>query len=353
MFFCAVWLFAAPLDSGYSIASASASQEDRDRAFIEARYKVINAAETYENTPYRYGGLSRSGVDCSGFIHLSFKDALGVTTPRTSTALYSWTEKIPRDKAQPGDLLFFKTDNSGKVTHVALYLGNGRFIHAASAGAKTGVIYSNLGERYWAQAFAGVGRVFPETGKVAVPPPSDGSRNITRPEAPKEENSRLMIGLAAAPSWASFMNDWGAVRGFASQVRLSAETYTFGSRMVFGLEVRPEYDGALGVFRLPVTFSWGPNDQIMIFAGPVFSFGDASLSTDEGERYYAGGTSWIGAAGLTIAPFKLNTDAGEFAPYLETAWQYYLSEDSNKNTNADFLAGFRFSTGIRWMIQVN
>jgi hypothetical protein len=122
--------------------------------------------------------------------------------------------------------------------------------------------------------------------------------------------------------------------------------------MIFGLEVRPEYDGALGVFRLPVTLSWGPNDKVRIFAGPVFSFGDASLSTEDGTRLYSGGTSWFGTAGLTMAPFIVTTAGGEFAPYMELAWQSYFNESAGNNFNADFSAGFRFSTGIRWTLQV-
>jgi outer membrane autotransporter protein len=84
----------------------------------------------------------------------------------------------------------------------------------------------------------------------------------------------------------------------------------------------------------------------------VLSFGDASLSTNGGERRYSGGTSWLGTAGVTAAPFILKTSGGEFAPYLEIAWQSYFSDNPGTNLNADFSAGFRFSTGIRWTIQV-
>jgi len=162
LFLCAVGLFSAPLKTGFANApKASASPEEKAQAYLEARYKVINAAVKYEKTPYRYGGLTNSGLDCSGFIYLSFKDALGVSLPRSSTGLYSWTENIPDGKAQPGDLLFFKTTSSGKISHVALYLGDGRFIHSASSGPKTGVIYSNFNDKYWSRNFVGAGRVFP------------------------------------------------------------------------------------------------------------------------------------------------------------------------------------------------
>ncbi|MDR3019552.1 MAG: C40 family peptidase [Treponema sp.] len=374
LIFSAFGLFAAaPLEGGYSLAPrSSASPEEKARAYQEARGRVIRAAAKYENVPYQYGGMTTSGLDCSGFICLSFKDALGVSLPRSAAGLHSWTEKIPLANAQPGDLLFFRTDRTGNITHVALYLGSRRFIHAASAGLKTGVIYNTLDEGSWSHNFAGAGRVFPEVIAgyqpvlagtntppllIGDPSSSSGSWGGSLPDIASEPSfstgdGRLLLGAAFAPTWVGFLKDASIVRGFASQLRLGADTYSLGKRMIFGLEVRPEYDGALGVFRLPITLSWGPNDQIRIFAGPVFSFGDAVLSTEDGERYYSGGTSWLGTIGLTAAPFIFETKSGEWAPYIEAAWQSYFSDNSKGDAASDFSAGFRFSTGIRWTIPV-
>jgi len=77
------------------------------------------------------------------------------------------------------------------------------------------------------------------------------------------------------------------------------------------------------------------------------------LTNDEGERYYYGGTSWLGIVGLTAVPFIISTPKREFAPYLEAAWQLYFSDNTDKNPGADFLAHFRFSTGLRWTMQGN
>jgi len=168
-FFVCGFIAAAPIDEEFSRALISASQEQRDYAFAEARYFVINSAIKYKDTPYIYGGITSSGLDCSGLICLSFKDALGINLPRSALGLYSWTEKIPLDKAQPGDLLFFKTDSTDSITHVALYLGRRRFIHAASAGSRTGVIFTSLDEGSWTRTFAGAGRAFPEAKSVYLP----------------------------------------------------------------------------------------------------------------------------------------------------------------------------------------
>jgi len=146
-------IFSAPLNGNYPLAPGATAEE--------ARLKVIEAGKKYEGTPYLYNGITERGMDCSGFIYASFYDALGVSVPRSSSALYSWTEKISLIDAQPGDLLFFKTNGSRAISHVGLYLGGNRFIHSASHGRTTGVIYSSLTEQYWSNAYVAAGRAFP------------------------------------------------------------------------------------------------------------------------------------------------------------------------------------------------
>ena len=167
VFFTAVILisgniYAAPLDSGFSIAPhAAATEEEKTAAYREARFRVIVDASKYERVPYRFGGTDRHGFDCSGFVFRSFSDALGVSVPRNAEGLYTWVQKIGPEEAIPGDLVFFRTTNRGNISHVGIYLGDGQFIHAASDGPRTGVIYSSLTESYWARTFAGKGRVLP------------------------------------------------------------------------------------------------------------------------------------------------------------------------------------------------
>jgi hypothetical protein len=366
-------VFAAPLESGYALApKKTASPEDKARAYLDARQRVIETSKKYEGVPYRYGGMTAKGLDCSGFLCLVFKDALNVSLPRSASGLYSWVEKTTLEKAQAGDFLFFKTDRSGSVTHVALYLEDRRFIHSASSGSRTGVIYSSLDEKYWANAFVGAGRAFPETasnikidnnssmagtsgtgGKGSKGGAGTGaSAGKTASSRQKSRDAQLLVGVAFAPIWNGFVIDGDLFRGFTSQVGVNADIYPLGLKMIFGLELRPEYDGGLSVFRLPITFSFGPNDKIRLFAGPVFSFGDASLSIKGNERYYSGGTSWFGTAGINVSPFVFKTSTGEIAPYVEAAWQSYYSNNTDVNIAADLSASFRFSTGVRWLIKV-
>jgi hypothetical protein len=378
LIFFTVNVFAAPLESGYALApKKTASPEDKARAYFDARQRVVETSKKYEGIPYRYGGMTAKGLDCSGFLCLVFKDALNVSLPRSASGLHSWAEKTSLEKAQAGDFLFFKTDKSGSVTHVGLYLGDRRFIHSASSGSRTGVIYSSLDEKYWANAYVGAGSAFPETvsnikvdnnsmaeafgaggmgskGSTGKNTNTSASTDARKPASSKQgsKDDRLLVGVAFAPILNGFIIDGYLFRGFTSQVGINADIYPFGLRMILGVGLGPEYDGGLGVFRLPLIFSFGPNEKIRFFAGPVLSIGDASLSINGSQRDYYGGTSWFGTAGVNFSPFVFNTSAGEIAPYVEFSWQSYYSKSPIINVAADLSASFRFSTGIRWLIRI-
>jgi len=159
---CAAGLNAAPLQYGFPFAPlASASPAERAGAFLLARERLLDVAISYEGTPYRLGGTTRRGMDCSGFVYRSFQEALGVAVPRTSESMFLWSERIALELIQPGDLVFFRTTGTARITHVGIYTGGGSFIHSASQGRVTGVIFSNLSEPYWARTYAGAGRALP------------------------------------------------------------------------------------------------------------------------------------------------------------------------------------------------
>jgi len=343
--FCAVSLPAAPLNNGFTLApAAKSSPAEKTAAFQEARQQVLAAAGKYEHTPYRYGGLDQRGLDCSGLVYVSYRDALGVSVPRNTWSLYSWVEKVSIEDALPGDLLFFMTTGNGSISHVGIFVGNGRFIHAASEGPTTGVMYSSLDERYWSRTFAGAGRALPETG------PGASINNKNPATAHNNQENGILMGVAMAPTWNTYSTsaDNNLLRGVVSQFRVAAAVEPFGQPMIFGLELRPEWDRVLGIYRLPITFSWGMNDKLRFFLGPAFSFGNAELDVAGGTRQYIGGTSWFGAAGITAAPFAVKVAGNDLSPYAELAWQSYVSNNAQFNFGADLAAGFRFSTGIRY-----
>ena len=94
------------------------------------------------------GGLSKNGVDCSGFVYLTFRSIAGVQLPRTTHQQMKLGTEVSPQHLKPGDLLFFKT--GWYTRHVGIYLHNGRFMHASTS---QGVTLSELSEKYWGNAF--------------------------------------------------------------------------------------------------------------------------------------------------------------------------------------------------------
>ncbi len=114
-------------------------------------------------SPYRLGGNSpETGLDCSGFVNYVFRTTTGVLLPRDSLAISEATQPLPQSELKPGDLVFFNTLQR-TFSHVGIYLGENRFVHATSS--RTGsVMISSLDDRYWREHFDGARRVaLPET----------------------------------------------------------------------------------------------------------------------------------------------------------------------------------------------
>ncbi len=115
-------------------------------AAIEARLR--RAAQDWEGTPHRLGGLDRAGIDCSGLVVRIYEDLFGRRLPRTTGALArSGRPTAPNDLA-PGNLVLFRPP--GSKPHVGIYLGRNEFVHASTT---RGVMISRLDERYWHRSF--------------------------------------------------------------------------------------------------------------------------------------------------------------------------------------------------------
>ena len=122
---------------------------------------VLSRAVNVLGTPYRWGGSSPSkGFDCSGLVKYAFNDVAAVDLPRTSSEMASGHgQKVERKDLKPGDLLFFNI-KSRKVNHVAIYLGNDRFIHAPRRGKS--VTIDTLQKPYWQSHYVVAKRVLPK-----------------------------------------------------------------------------------------------------------------------------------------------------------------------------------------------
>lgn len=102
----------------------------------------------WRGTPYRYGGLSRSGIDCSGFVLLTYRRTFGVELPRTTESQALVGTAVARGELRTGDLVFFRT--GAKQRHVGIVTRGKRFVHASTS---RGVTVSRLDNRYWRRHF--------------------------------------------------------------------------------------------------------------------------------------------------------------------------------------------------------
>lgn len=118
---------------------------------------LIATAKNFIGLPYRFGGTSpTSGFDCSGFMQYVYKKTANIDLPRTSGSMAQVGEKISRDNLQPGDMVFF-SHSGGRISHVGMYIGEGRFIHSPSTGKSISITALNSG--YWANKFVTARRV--------------------------------------------------------------------------------------------------------------------------------------------------------------------------------------------------
>ncbi|RRV55077.1 C40 family peptidase [Pseudomonas sp. p99-361] len=147
-----------PQVTSYSQASPSPVADD-----------VLIRAIGLVGTPYRWGGNTQdSGFDCSGLIKYVYRDAAGISLPRsTREMIVMRAPTVNLNALQSGDLVFFATSGGSQVSHAGIYVGDGRFVHAPSTGGTVRLDY--LSNSYWAKAYLQAKRVIPQ-GHLAQNP---------------------------------------------------------------------------------------------------------------------------------------------------------------------------------------
>ena len=139
-------LFMAVLSGCSSVPENSGADTPRHDGLAEAARMI--------GRPYRYGGTTPRGFDCSGLVYYAYRRA-GIVVPRTTRDQYRQADHVPVANIRPGDLLFFRI-HGRDISHVAIYAGQQRILHAPSGGKR--VVYGNLDNPYWRQRLAGAGR---------------------------------------------------------------------------------------------------------------------------------------------------------------------------------------------------
>lgn len=142
--------FAVLLVSLFSLGGCKSKKISKDNS----TFKVIATAKSYQGTPYKYGGNTRAGMDCSALVYHAYY-SIGINMPRTSNEQSQLGEKVPFKDIRQGDLLFFATSKKkNQVTHSGIVTevqeGEIRFIHSSTS---LGVTEDYLSSKYWANAF--------------------------------------------------------------------------------------------------------------------------------------------------------------------------------------------------------
>ena len=148
-----------------AVVTASATEAvrkaDEPQSFFErytnAAQDVILQGLKLVGVRYRFGGNDEdSGLDCSGFVRLVFKDSLGAQLPRTAAEMSQVGQRVDTSQLKPGDLVFFYTMRR-TFSHVGIYLGDNHFLHAPRTGAEVRV--ENMEDSYWIKRYNGARRI--------------------------------------------------------------------------------------------------------------------------------------------------------------------------------------------------
>ena len=121
--------------------------------------ELVGTAMSFLGVPYKRGGNNENGFDCSGFVRSIYQQSIGLLLPRRAEQQAAATQSIEKSELQPGDLVFFNTLRRA-FSHVGIYVGEGKFIHAPKPGAQVRV--ESMGISYWQSRFDGARRVNPQ-----------------------------------------------------------------------------------------------------------------------------------------------------------------------------------------------
>lgn len=128
---------------------------DRIREGKSRNKSLYTFIEEWYGTPYRFGGTTRNGIDCSAFTRQLYGDVYNLDILRTSIEQFSTALFVPKEHLKEGDLVFFKIHGK-RISHVGVYLYDGKFVHAS---VSQGVVISDLADAYWTRYYAGGGRM--------------------------------------------------------------------------------------------------------------------------------------------------------------------------------------------------
>ncbi len=259
------------------------------------RENFVSLAKQKVGSPYVLGDVGPNSFDCSGLIYFCAREAANKQLPRTAKALYSYCRIVKDSNREVGDLLFFKTTDSGNVSHVGIYIGNNQFISAISDGPNTGVIISSLNQDYWKGKYIGAGQFLP-SGKSVFDDQDDIIEEVAVLDGGKSFGSKGFKGSSfynPKAEWknsvifdASVSASWSFIspkrflfmfRGIDSSFNARITKWPLEPGLGFGFK----WNAGTDIFQFPILLSFTFNDYVRFYAGPVFTVGNAKMVDTE------------------------------------------------------------------------
>jgi len=315
----------------------------------EYRENLIKEAKKYIGCPYTYGATGPDEFDCSGLIYYVAREANGTQLPRTCKALYSKAKIVADTEKEPGDLLFFKTTDSGTISHVGIYIGNNQFISALSDGPNTGVILSSLKEAYWKPRYMGVGQIY-KSGKITEEELTTEETELASLDSNKDETKEPKNFLDSLLVDASLFGDWSVLNSTSFMPNFRGIDFQLGTtlsdkKLKPGLSLAFRWNYWMGTFQMPITFSIYANDYIKFYMGPVITIGK-SIVRDSQEQLSA--SIFPGVLGVSFITPSLTKGDVKFHFVQDIAYSVFNKTD---NSALDFYKslsnGLVFYSGIK------
>ena len=350
---------------------------------LTKREKFVAEAKKLIGSPYVYGAVGPTSFDCSGLIYYAARESVAVQLPRTAKAIYGFVTEVEDKDKEPGDLLFFKTTSSGNVSHVGIYIGNDQFISAISDGPNTGVIVSSLKQDYWKGKYVGAGQFLPggsfgsghsegssgpeesaseksETNSKENPEGTGenraaatqetGTQNSTQTGSKKEGSTEKKDITEEIIFDGAVFFDWSLFSSRQFVFKYRGVDAVFHARYA-GWELQPgigldfRFNSGLKVFQIPLTATLTVNDYFRVYAGPVFTFGSATLIDTDKEIK---SSIFPGIIGLSVSTPNLKIGDVGIQAVQDISYTVYNNTDGSAlNFVESAASGLVFYTGLR------
>lgn len=364
------FLLMMPKVCAQSIVAVEVSKDDAS-SMVE---KLINHSKKYLGKPYRSGAVGPDSFDCSGYVYTMYRESVGIQLPRMASAMYQKSRKIDDSEISKGDLLFFKTTSSGNISHVGIYIENGKFIHSASDGPETGIIISTIKSGYWKNHYTCAGRIINSSSekkseKKAEQKQQDEKNRVVLTDAepyteeeyvPKKKNPGSKTPVATKKNAHPFLSkivfdgsvsvDWNlfdadsfklCFRGMDTMVHAM-----YDGDMKPGLGAYLRYDSGIGAMQIPIVFTYTISEYARLFIGPVITIGNPTLPGD--SDYKLKSSTFPGILGIAFNTPSI--DAGRIKFSFVQDIHYTVFNDTDKSALTpykSFISGLVLSSGIR------